>query len=95
MWKVGLVNTPFFDHELNARTSDALNYTMHHSTSNKWLKWTKSEAWLCRYVNKHPDKEDEIKEIYYRIFKSRYPHIKAMIWGQVYRIKNILSNMQK
>lgn len=92
LWKLGANYTPFFSQNEDVRTSSWVAYwEIHKNETKKWVKWGRYEAWLGRYVNHNPNKLCEIENLYYWIFGTCFPHFWAFSFGQLYRLKDVLS----
>ena len=92
LWKRNLEYIPFFCKGENVRNSLMVKYyEIHVDESKKWLKWSTGEAWLGRCVLHDPGKENEIADVYYYICGKSMPHVWAFLYGQLYRIKDILN----
>lgn len=53
------------------------------------------DSWLMKYYRKHPMAQITIKNVYFRIYSTHHPPFWAKFWGQVFRIKDILTRYKR
>lgn len=95
LWKLGINSIDFLGAGRILRDCSDFFLSQHKKPLNNHCEFSKNEAWLMRYCWKHPERTNQIKELYYRIYSSCFPFICARIMGQVFRVVNFVENRWK
>lgn len=91
LWKLKLQFEPFFENGITVRNSRMVNYEeIHSNETKKWINLGKWEAWLGRYVSHNRSRSDQIERLYYWIYGTRFPHFWTFVFGQLFRVKDII-----
>lgn len=91
LWKLKLQFEPFFEEGITVRNSQMVNYEeIHSNETKKWINLGKWEAWLGRYVSHDRSRSDQIEKLYYWIYGTKFPHFWTVVFGQLFRVKDII-----
>jgi len=91
LWKTGVPVNFVLEYNKNVRDVEYFTYYVHKDSRKNNCPLNPNEAWLIRYVRKHPNEIKTIEELYYRIFKSSNPKLVATLLGQYYRAIHLLT----
>ena len=89
LWKLGIAYEFFLPKTMNVWISPDFEYFYHANDSQKYIP-AEIEPWLIRYYRKVPNSYNEIKNIYFFIYKLPFPCFFSYLLGQIYRMKYFL-----
>lgn len=93
LWKLKMQCEPLLPQGESAFTSKHFNYISHSNSKRKYYDRSTDFSLLRRYYLDLPEKKDEIRRVYHKIFTLRFPKFWAFVAGQFYRIKFHLSRI--
>jgi len=73
----------------SVRNMDDFSIIKHLDEKHNDCPLKNNEAWLIRYVRKHPECQYQIERLFYHIYDRKFPSVSALIWGQVFRMKHL------
>ena len=80
----------FLPLNIPVRNSDHLEINSHFNVKSKY-DGVGIDSWLIKYYRKHPSSKEQIKKVYYRIYRSSNPSIWAKFFGQVFRVSDFIA----
>lgn len=85
---------PFMPKNKDIQSSGCFIIQNHHNVKAKYDS-IPNNSWLVKYYRKHPSSQMTIKNVYYRIYLTHCPSFWSRFWGQVFRIKDIVSRYKR
>lgn len=82
---------------IDRNTNNSIDFVRvsHKNDINRGVDYKGNIPWLLRYVYKLPNHKNEIKKIYYHIYKMPFPYFFAFLFGQYFRFKYLVNNYQR
>ena len=90
LYSLHLPFVSFLPEGVSVRDSEYFQIKEHYNESAKQYAIS-TDSWLLKYYRKHPALEKKIKQTYYKIYRTSNPKLWARIFGQVYRVKELLA----
>ena len=91
LWKCGLKWDYYLSCDDSVYASPCFTHREHEGHIPQQLTLRRTEAWLIRYYQKHPNEKETIEKLYYKLYNTPFPIIGAFFAGQYYRVKHLLT----
>lgn len=91
IWKKGIPCHYIMGKGKCVRNTEHFEIIKHKDDKHNFCSLEKNEGWLMRYCWKVPSKTGKVKKMYYRIYALPLPKIWALLFGQFYRVKYLLT----